>query len=455
MRDAREAPNTDWPLIWLKRWIWIYFFLLIFEGALRKWIIPPLSGPLLIIRDPVVVMIYIQAYRCGRFTLKTMWPFAAIALAIIPLAVTQVILGVNTVPIALYGLRSYLLHLPLIVVMAETLTADDLRRLGRWLLILSVPMTVLLVSQFNSPSLSWINAGAGEGAKQIGSAGGHIRPAGTFSYGIGAQCFVMYVAAFLIYALTRPGLYRRRLLWPAGIATVAAIPVLGSRTVLFTMGFLVIFCLVAGASSTARLFGFARMLLLLLVFAALASQLPFFEEASDTLSARWENASGTEGDVQDVLSNRILGSVESAIDSAGAAPWLGQGVGMGSNFAAVLTTGAASFLLAEGEWPRVVLEFGPVFGLGFMAMRVFLAIYVVLQAMRSLKRKDLLAWLLVPAVIPLLLMSIMEQPTYQGFMVFGVGLCLTAARAMRPATKSHRYAVGQNSGSRFKFALGD
>jgi hypothetical protein len=37
--------------------IWVYFWLLLGEGALRKWIFPSLSGPLLIVRDPVLLAI--------------------------------------------------------------------------------------------------------------------------------------------------------------------------------------------------------------------------------------------------------------------------------------------------------------------------------------------------------------------------------------------------------------
>ena len=36
--------------------LWTYFWLLIFEGALRKWVLPGLSNPLLIVRDPVAIL---------------------------------------------------------------------------------------------------------------------------------------------------------------------------------------------------------------------------------------------------------------------------------------------------------------------------------------------------------------------------------------------------------------
>ena len=43
------------PRKYLKIGIWIYFYLLIFEGALRKWFLPSLATPLLVVRDPVAL----------------------------------------------------------------------------------------------------------------------------------------------------------------------------------------------------------------------------------------------------------------------------------------------------------------------------------------------------------------------------------------------------------------
>jgi len=419
-------------LRWLKRWIWVYFWLLLFEGALRKWIIPPLSGPLLIIRDPIALIIYWQAYRCGKFSLKTMWPFALFTVVMLLLGMAQVIEGVNIVSIALYGMRSYVLHLPLAVVMMNTLCWEDIRRVGRWLLVLSVPMTALMALQFKAQRNSWLNAGAGEGALQIGATLGHVRPAGTFSYGVGAQCFTLLVAVFVIYALTRPGTYSRWLLWPAAVATVASVPMLGSRTVAFEMAALAGFAFYAGISNVGRVVGLMKIIAVVALATIIASQLPFFQDSVDTLSRRWTEASQVEGDTQSVLSNRLFGVFESGIEAAGSTPWLGEGIGMGSNFAAYVKTGGVSFLLAEMEWQRVVLEFGPVLGLGFMFLRLLLAAWLALLGLRAMRHNDTLAWLLVPAVTPLIVMTVMEQPTYLGFMVFGTGLCLAAAKAAIP-----------------------
>ena len=51
----------------LKKLFWLYFLLLIFEGALRKWILPQFSAPLLLVRDPVALWIIIEAYRTNKW----------------------------------------------------------------------------------------------------------------------------------------------------------------------------------------------------------------------------------------------------------------------------------------------------------------------------------------------------------------------------------------------------
>ena len=51
----------------LKKLFWAYFLLLIFEGALRKWVMPGLSAPLLLIRDPLGLLILIEAFRTYKW----------------------------------------------------------------------------------------------------------------------------------------------------------------------------------------------------------------------------------------------------------------------------------------------------------------------------------------------------------------------------------------------------
>ena len=59
--------DTREELIPLKRLIWLYLGLLIFEGALRKWLLPGLANPLLIACGPVIILVCVVAYGLGVF----------------------------------------------------------------------------------------------------------------------------------------------------------------------------------------------------------------------------------------------------------------------------------------------------------------------------------------------------------------------------------------------------
>src|ERR1700724_4235232 len=66
---ASKLPPAEQPrsLRAVRIAIWVYMVLLIIEGALRKWTLPSLSDPLLLVRDPVVLATYYFAMRARIF----------------------------------------------------------------------------------------------------------------------------------------------------------------------------------------------------------------------------------------------------------------------------------------------------------------------------------------------------------------------------------------------------
>ena len=59
----------------LRRLMWLYLILWVTEGALRKWILPGLSSPLLIVRDPVLMLMYAMAMQKGVFPRSAFIPW--------------------------------------------------------------------------------------------------------------------------------------------------------------------------------------------------------------------------------------------------------------------------------------------------------------------------------------------------------------------------------------------
>src|SRR5579863_2924394 len=405
----------------------MYFWLLIIEGALRKWVLPQLSTPLLLVRDPVLLFIYWMAFRWGRIKSDKLSALCILSLPIILLALIQIALGTNTVLIALYGLRSYLLHLPLVLIIAEVFTLEDVRQIGRWVLILSVPIALLMLAQYRASDTSWLNAGAGTDGGQIRSAGGHVRASGPFSFSTGITCYFPICQAFLFYALSHPKTWPKWILMPSALAVIIAVPLSASRTLLFMTVIVAAFAVFSGFRT---LQGFGRLVqvFLVIIIATIAAyQVPLVQDAVQTFEDRWQAAADNEGDLGDTLSTRVLDVIAGAFDLARSESWVGEGIGMGSNVAAYLQTGSLTFLLAEMEWQRVILEFGPILGLGFMVFRILISVDMFLSGLHALKRYSSLSWLLAAATVPTLLFQAMEQPTNLGFMVFGAGLCFAAA----------------------------
>ena len=123
-----RAVATDYAVI--KKLIWAYFLLLLFEGALRKWFLPGLSQGLLIIRDPIVIWIYYLCYAQGVFPLNNKYLQKCFQWVILAVILSFLINGTHPFTIA-YGARTNLLHFPLIFIMGRILTWEDVINFGK------------------------------------------------------------------------------------------------------------------------------------------------------------------------------------------------------------------------------------------------------------------------------------------------------------------------------------
>ncbi|HEV2095867.1 MAG TPA: hypothetical protein VGQ82_05135 [Chthoniobacterales bacterium] len=419
----------------LRRLIWLYMVLLLAEGALRKWIVPQFSNPLLIVRDPVVILIYILALRarvfpCGRFAISlgviAVLSFLAGVLVLepyIPWGVSALVTG--------YGFRANFFHLPLIFVIGAVLDNEDVEKVGWWMLLFMIPMGLLMVYQFKASPDAFINRTAGLGeAEQITAGSGKIRPPGSFSFASGPIYYVSGAAAFLLYgALTRFP-YKNWLLFGAGTAIVVAVAVSGSRglvvsviVVILTIG--VIFLLRPQSVNQ-----FGRTLVLVVIAGLIISHLPIFKEGAAVLSERFATAAeGTESTVAGGLIERTLSGFTEGFKLVGRVPFFGYGLGVGTNVGAQFLTGRAGFLLAEGEWARVLLESGSLFGTAFLIWRILLAAHLGYLSLRALNAGQMLPILLFSAGFFVIANGPFGQPTSLGFAVVFGGLCLAATRS--------------------------
>lgn len=428
----RSRTSVTPRMSFLKRLFWLYFLLLIFEGALRKWMLPQLSAPLLLVRDPVAFLIIWEAYRTHKWPRQWSAVVGALTTGILVLCFIQLVVGDNPWFVALYGLRSYLLPFPVAFIMGENIDREDLHKFGNCTLWLLLPLTVLEVAQYNAGADSWLNVGAYKGGEQLGYAAGHLRASATFSYVTGPMLYMPLAAAFIFYGMAQPKFAKKWLLWAASCALILAIPVIGSRTIVFELAAIVACVGVAALFGVSQFVKSLQIIVAVLLVFVLVSRLPVFSDATDTLLTRFSQASGSEGSAGQSLLLRVAGPVTGTMENmASENNWLGLGVGYGANAISTLLTGTQLFLAGEEEFPRVIKEFGAPAGIAFMLFRWLLAAMIAAKAFSRVRDHQPLAWLLVPLMLNTVALGILEQPTDQGFTVMGLAFSLAALK--RPA----------------------
>jgi len=424
--EQGEPAAVD-PYKTIKWLIWLYFFLLIYEGAFRKWIVPSLANPLLIIRDPVVILIYILAFSKGVFSMDSFVGWI-VGLGVVTFVIS-LFTGFGNVLVSLYGWRTDFLHLPLIFLMPKVLSSRDVKQFCKWLMITAVPMAFLVMVQFKSDPTALVNTGVGGGeGGQLDVGFGKIRPPGTFSFTNGLSNYIGLVVGCLLYAVLEKKYYPRWLLFLAAPSVILMVVISASRATVsaaaISVGFLALICL----RRPSYIGGSFKFVILALPGLWLITCLPVFQEGMMVHTARFSENGG--GGVQHGIIERALGDYLDGFRAVPDTPLFGYGLGIGTNAGAGMLGGGRGFLLAEGEWSRVVKETGPVLGLGFLLLRVAIAFYLGLVAMAASERKQPLPLLLFSSCFLLVLSGQFGQPTALGFAVFGAGLCLAASNEL-------------------------
>lgn len=417
----------------IRRLIWLYFWLLIFEGALRKWVVPQLSTPLLIVRDPVLLLAYALAFRAGVFP-RDVWVVAVGIIGGLSLLISFVPLWPYLSPsrIALvsgYGFRSNFLHLPLIFLIPRVLRPEDVKRFGWWTLILIIPMSALLIAQFNAASDSlWNRTASGEG-EMITAGMGKVRASGTFSFVIGVVGFYAMATGFLVWAVLKDGVYKNWLLFASGGALLIGIAVSGSRSVVGACAVVVSSLLLVFFVRPTAINRVGQALVATVILGFIMTKTPVFKEGLDVLTARFAAvAEATEQSVAAGLVSRVFEGFSQGVFVLGKAPLLGYGLGIGTNAGAKFLTGRSIFLLAEGEWPRIFLESGPLLGLAYVLWRVGAVARIGWLCVQSVRWRNLLPLLLFSSSFMPLISGQFGQPTILGFAVFTTGLALAARK---------------------------
>ena len=452
-RAAARAPALPAQERARRRAVRLVFALLLLaflEGVLRKWVMPQVGSYIFFLRDPVLLWLYVHAWRHHLWprrsaALNVSWVMAGIGALLLLLQAATGGESDHRWLLGAYGWRAYFLYTPMAFLVGALFRRDDLLRLARVLLVLAVPVAVLVAAQFAASPGAPINVGIAE-EKELQFHGitlnaERTRPTGPFASVAGQQQYVAASIAMLLAffvsprRLSQPGL---PLLLAGAAGLLSCLALSGSRGMVLQCALSVLAAAAVGlVARGGGVKGRAFLWPVLITGAALLAYPLLFPEGYSAFVERWQGAAIAESktfEQSGVFGRALYGLVDFAgvIDHV---PLLGLGLGFGGNAATTLKAridGVPVAGLAETDFSRHMVDLGPLFGIGYIVFRLALAVWLTRLALRATRGQGdplpLLLWSYTAYVV------VMGQITGQGTInFFGwlfTGLLIAACRPL-------------------------
>ncbi|TDD94680.1 hypothetical protein [Flavobacterium cellulosilyticum] len=413
--EQKVIPNYNS----IKIAVWLYFLLWIFEGALRKWILPSLATPLLVVRDPIAIYIVLRALYLN---VKFMNPYVVLSLifTLLGLAITLTF-GHENLFVGLYGARIMLFHFPMIFIIGAVFTKEDVLIMGRVMLWITILMTIIIYFQFTSPQSAYINIGlGGEGSAGFDGAMGYFRPSGTYSFITGLSAFYILASVFVFYFWLSKDSCSKLLLIASTIALLIALPLTVSRTAVLGVLLVGLFTFMGSSTSFKSIIKvFFTVIIIFSLFTVLQKTTAIFSLGTEVFMNRVDTAGSQKGG--SIFLRTLEGFTEPIVNLMNESLFKGN-LGMGTNAGAQMLTGKTKFLISEGELGRLGGEQGLILGGGLIAVRLFLAIALFFKSIRLPNPYKLLPLTFCGTALFLITQGQWAQPSILGCAVIATGL---------------------------------
>ena len=398
---AARSPARELARRRVVRLVFVVYLLAIFEGALRKYVLPEFGQYIFFVRDPFVAWAYVIATRAG------LWPRGEVlwrvtqwaALLGVVLLILQLAFGPPSdlrLLLGVYGWRAYFFYTPLAFLVGAQFEREDLLRLARLTLLLAVPISLLVAVQFFSAPGAAVNVGTADD-KLLQFQGlvvdtTHVRPAGPFSSNVGQQQLDNTAFAMLLALVILPAA-RRRIVLPTllagGGAVLTCVALSGSRGTILQTAMILLFALplallVRDAATRAR----AALIPLVLGVGAVLLYPVVFPESFAAFTLRWTTAAHDESDVGGVFGRALLGFTD-FLRLTDAVPPLGLGLGFGGNAATLLKAtidGVRPDAYAETDYARHMVDLGVFFGVLYITFRLVFVAWLLRRVVRATRR---------------------------------------------------------------------
>jgi hypothetical protein len=367
------------------------FFILVIEGALRKWIFPQASEMIYFLKDLVLFGVYINYYGFLPAQKKVNFKLDFIKIAIALASIWCIFQGLNpslgSPLVGVFGIKAYIFYIPLIGVLPSLFfSVEDLKNFLQLHLLLVIPVCTIGIVQFFSPSSSFINAYAPGQVQDVATFGvsSFVRITGTFSYLSGYAVYLVVCFGLLVPLVFSQQSKKWQTINLLELSLVAVNSFMtGSRGVIFAAGlYLILYILVKGVTRPGSLLRLLQRISLIVTIVAIAASI-WFRPAVESFLLR----TTTNKDV----SGRVTGSFTEPLDFVQYKGLDGYGTGATHPGAIALRRllnlppGETIPVYYESEMGRVLLELGPIGFILWYGVRLSL-ILALWQVFWKLKR---------------------------------------------------------------------
>jgi hypothetical protein len=447
-----------------RRWeltLFAAMILMVFEGALRKWVLPEFQAYIYLLKD-VLIVIALLGFLSVRGAFLSLrgerGPHEGLMTGI------KVLLALNlafafiqlanpyspSILLGLLGFKNYLLYCALVFMVPYAFSSiGDLERKLKVYMLLMIPVAVLGLVQFASPANSIINTYV----DQYGDSDLHIarfgednraRASGTFSYISGFGTFVTAMFSFsLAYILAGRWDFRKNLVQTALLVTsAAAMFTTGSRAViwgqLFITPIILFLCARGGLLSSSMV---ARLLFAVVVLGGIT-----FYASGDAVDAFIQRSGNADNPV-----DRMEAPFTELAYAFEGTPAFGLGIGVTHGSAAsIMGTRDQWWLMGnvfELETARVMTEVG-IFGFILVFALRFYLLYLAIAMVTRLRTPFFRALSAVIAgfFVLHLWLNVINNATAGLYYWFAAGLLFAMFRLERETVQKHAPMTAHVSG---------
>jgi hypothetical protein len=379
-----ESPSEFAPAQTMARLFFATFWVILLNGAVRKWIAPNISI-LYLLQDVPIFIAYCYAIWKGFFDRGyLMLGIVLLSTIILLQGLVQILVSGLDLFVALAGFHNYLFYLPMLIVFPLCLTERYRRNYIWWNLILSIPMCALAIAQALSPKMAWVNKTTG--GEAAGVPGADVaRVSGTFNfngfYGIWVAMAVALCLGEWLLPKERRVITRTWLLILCTFTVNLCHLVAASRSAIVLAAMAVV-----GAMVGAVVLGSNRAIL---AIGGILILLPVVAGATFVISPQEFNivvqrftGEGAKENVTDRLEDGLIGFAITPQFSL-----IGAGIGMGVDAAHVGNADTYNFTyqLSEQDTVRNVMELGTPVGLLYVLTRVTFIYAMIFLSIRIVR----------------------------------------------------------------------